>query len=264
MRWCSRCAPARDRAARSAGRRRRWSDACGSGSGRRPDAAGQQERERNGQPAPAPGRTPALRDSPVSSSRAHGAYVQSVSSARTRSARGAGLDRGPLRSSTQPRTRTRRFAALRVAARPPENALMSFQDRDRERLRPAAAEIHIDRAPALADRQHLALDHRETTPLGQKLRPALGRLNDIIRIGPEAKLGVLGRHVRAPSVRQRRPGSRHGRRPRPGPGQSNPPAPTARFHPRHRRISRHAAIAIGRGFGLLEESSPEARSGARA
>src|SRR5215203_5048355 len=70
-----------------------------------------------------------------------------------------------------------------------KHALMTFQDRDRERFRPAPAEIHIDGAAALADRQHLAFCDREATPPGQKLCPAFGSHYAIIRACPKAKPG---------------------------------------------------------------------------
>src|SRR3982074_2747680 len=54
---------------------------------------------------------------------------------------------------------------LGVEAGGGKNALIPFQDGDRERLRPSPPEIHIDCASALADRQHLAFHHRETATL---------------------------------------------------------------------------------------------------
>ena len=122
--------------------------------------------------------------------------------------------RGPLRSSIQPRTLTRTvFQRLGLQAGPPKDALMSFQDRDRKRLRPAAAEIDIDRAAALADRQHLAFRNRESTPSGQKLRPAFGRLDDIIRFGPEAKLAGPGEALLRQKLRRAGRGRPRGRSP---------------------------------------------------
>src|SRR6266478_1444666 len=104
--------------------------------------------------------------------------------------RAAGLDAGAvplLDKAAHPDPAV--FELLGRQPRPREDALITFRDRDSERLRPAPAEIHVDRAAALADRQDLALDDRETTPSGQELRPALGPQLDIIRIAPEAKLG---------------------------------------------------------------------------
>src|SRR5262249_24585477 len=69
-----------------------------------------------------------------------------------------------------------------------KDALMSFQNRDRQRLSPAPPEIQLDRAPALADGEDLTFNDCEPTPLGKELCPIPSRQYHIARIGPEAKL----------------------------------------------------------------------------
>src|SRR5256885_3683324 len=80
--------------------------------------------------------------------------------------------RRPPRSTLFPYTTL--FRSRQAGLR--KDALMTFQDRDRERLRPTPAEIHIDGASALADRQHLAFGDCKTTPTRQKDRKST-RLN---------------------------------------------------------------------------------------
>src|ERR1700674_5241173 len=70
--------------------------------------------------------------------------------------RAGGLDPRPaalFHPSTHPHAAV--FEPFRLEAHGGEIALIAFQDGDRERLRPSPPEIHIDCAPALADRQHL-------------------------------------------------------------------------------------------------------------
>src|SRR5829696_5676674 len=100
----------------------------------------------------------------------------------------AGLDPGPVTFvHPAPHPDAPVLQGLRRQPGLGKDALLTFQDRDRERFRPPPAEIHIDGASALADRQHLAFYHREATPTGQKLRPACGFHYAIIRAGPKAK-----------------------------------------------------------------------------
>ena len=113
--------------------------------------------------------------------------------------------RGPLRTSTQPRTRTRRFSSvfgLKPGAR--KDALMTFRYGDRERLRPSPPEIHIYGAAALADRQHLAFDDRETAPVRPRApagyRQALWHIAD----RPRGQAWRAGPPVRAPKALPRR------------------------------------------------------------
>ena len=93
---------------------------------------------------------------------------------RSRSARGGGLDARPvalLDPSTDPDTAVFELPRLQ----PGGEKLRSWRlGGDRERLRPSPSEIHVDRASAFADRQHLAFHHVKWPRLRQKLGPALG------------------------------------------------------------------------------------------
>ena len=122
----------------------------------------------------------------------------SVSSVRRSRSAPGGWPRSAGRCALRPIREPERggFQAFSAHAGGSEDALISFQDGDRERLRPVAPEIHVDRASALADRQNLAFYHREMAPLGHELRPALGREDDIIRFAPEAKLAPRGPFLR--------------------------------------------------------------------
>src|SRR5207244_4017971 len=60
-------------------------------------------------------------------------------------------------------------------------ALVAFQNRDREILRPAPPEIHVDGCAAFADRQHPALDDGEATAIGRDSRRILGAADGIVR-----------------------------------------------------------------------------------
>src|SRR5262245_20558224 len=96
------------------------------------------------------------------------------------------------------------FELLRLYAGGSEDALIALRDRDGQRLRPSPAEIHVDRACTLADRQHVSFRHGETAALGRKLPPALGCHDDIVRFTPEAKLGP----ARSPFLGQQLLGAR--------------------------------------------------------
>src|SRR5882762_4268488 len=72
---------------------------------------------------------------------------------------------------------------LRLQSGGRKYALMTLRNGDREILAPAAAEIHIDGAAALAHRHHLALDQREAPPFGRDLPRVIGRMGKIARIG---------------------------------------------------------------------------------
>src|SRR5262245_40785809 len=105
------------------------------------------------------------------------------------------------------------FELLRLYAGGSEDALIALRDRDGQRLRPSPAEIHVDRACTLADRQHVTFRHGETAALGRKLRPALGRHDDIIRFTPEAKLGAARPSFLSQKLRGARPIADMGRNP---------------------------------------------------
>src|SRR5215467_7008941 len=96
------------------------------------------------------------------------------------------------------------FEFFRLYAGGGEDGRIALRDRGRQRLRPSPPEIHVDRACALADRQHVPLRHGETAAFGSKMSPALGRHDDIIRFAPEAKLGA----TRRPFLRQKLLGAR--------------------------------------------------------
>src|SRR5262249_51523530 len=91
------------------------------------------------------------------------------------------------------------FEFFRLYAGGGEDGRIALGDRGRQRLRPSPPEIHVDRACALADRQHVPLRHGETAAFGRKMSPALGRHDDIIRFAPEAKFGA----ARRPFLRQK-------------------------------------------------------------
>ncbi len=74
---------------------------------------------------------------------------------------------------------------------------MALLDGDGEVFRPAAAEIDVNRAAALADRQNLALNHCETTPNLEDPGRILGISHHIVRVGPKAKTGRAGALFRA-------------------------------------------------------------------
>jgi hypothetical protein len=74
---------------------------------------------------------------------------------------------------------------------------MALLDGDGEVFRPAAAEIDVNRAAALADRQNLALNHCETTPNLEDPGRILGISHHIVRVGPKAKTGRAGTRFRA-------------------------------------------------------------------
>src|SRR5262249_53216342 len=70
-----------------------------------------------------------------------------------------------------------------------------------------------DRACTLADRQHVPFRHGETAALGRKLRPALGRHDDIIWFTPEAKLGAARPSFQGQKLLGARPIADMGRNP---------------------------------------------------
>src|ERR1700690_3505406 len=82
--------------------------------------------------------------------------------------------------------------ALQIKPHGRETALVSFPDRNRKILGPMLSEIHIDRGSALAHGHHAALDQRKLTLMRQHIRGGLGVDQVIIRIGPQAKLGLAG------------------------------------------------------------------------
>src|SRR6516164_4178184 len=96
------------------------------------------------------------------------------------------------------------FEFFRLDAGGGEDGRIALRDRGRQRLRPSPPEIHVDRACALADRQHVPLRHGETAAFGRKMSPALGRHDDIIRFAPEAKFSA----ARRPFLRQKLLGAR--------------------------------------------------------
>src|SRR5215467_3612695 len=138
---------------------------------------------------------------------------------------------------------------LRFQAGGSEAALVAFQDRDRERLRPLPPEIHIYRACGLANRQHLAFHQREPAALGGELGRPVGGHDHIIWSAPEAKLGL----ARRPFPRQQlgRAGAVGGLIPDPGRNpRKSPPnhlvrGGTAAPVAQDVDIGRYPAVAVG-------------------
>ena len=85
------------------------------------------------------------------------------------------LDPGPPRSSIHPRTRIRRPASV-FGSIPAAVKLRSFLFKivTVKSVAPPPSEIYVDGGPAFADRNHLALDQRETALLGQHRGGVLG------------------------------------------------------------------------------------------
>ena len=178
--------------------------------GRRRQSACSRSSRRPVQPASSSEREPRARASAraqvdVLSARRHGCHHGRPDSRRSAisicSGRVASIH-GPPRSSTEPRTRTRRpsscFGSRPAAAKA---ALVAFQNRDGEILGPAPPEVDIDRAAAFAHRQHLALDQREPAPQRPGFRAAFS--------------GVL-RHDSVGFAQRPRPARPRGRFGRPG------------------------------------------------
>ena len=146
--------------------------------------------------------------------------------------------RGPLRSSTHPRTRTLTiFKPFRLYAGGSEHPLIALQNGHRECLRPLSPEIHVYRASALADRPHLAFRQYEMAAFGHKLGPALGRDDDIIRFAPQAKLGLAS----GPFPRQQLVGAR------PFPDMGGDPGESSRQHLMRHRFGQGSPADINEG-----------------
>ena len=147
--------------------------------------------------------------------------------------RAGGLDPRPISffdPSTHPNMAV--FQSVRCNARAGKDALVPFQDRNRQRLRPPPPEIHIYSAAALADRQYLAFCQRKKAPAVQELRPAVGPDDGIVRFAPEAKLGVAGGALVGQKFGRASPVADPARRP----WRSPPPA--SRGRPTGRRRAR--------------------------
>ena len=151
---------------------------------------------------------------------------------------------------------------LRLETRGRKRALIALGDGDGEVLRPAPPEIHIDGAAALAHRQHLALDQREPAAALEDLRGVLGLVHDIIRFGPQAKLGgprrllVAEQLPRAGRVADPRRNPRVPRAARVPPATSAPPVLA------DENMGHEAAVAIG--LARRRGASARCRAPARA
>ena len=69
---------------------------------------------------------------------------------------------------------------LQRQARRLECALIALRSRDGEVLRPAPPKVDVDRAAALAHRQHLPLNHRKMAPKRENSRRILGFVRRVI------------------------------------------------------------------------------------